>query len=714
MPDHLAPAFSACASPTSAGALGALPCGDATAASSRFAPAARAGFPSLPAYLIEYLADKLDNSATIALSETSKHAHRALDADWAAPIRLREQAQWVRSHTAFLRIARRLETPSRWRSQLREVMEVQSWSLHPVLRERARAALPVRPRAPAPQEAPPRPTLDHVMGLADARRGPSLVAWLAGADRAEIMAVAPLAWLGVIGRLPPADRTPVRAKLTTRWPDQPVQTWYRVMLTTLQAAHQLENDPDPDAQRQRAQLLKAIARALTKPYHENAASLIARVVLWCGVLKTTPSLPAPHRKDVMVRLAMGALRWCEADFDFDEATFPMTERWPRLIRCALEHLSPADAAEVLRKMLDYVDAHIDWIPYMPLVVDAVAAVDALPSQLAISVLEAALYAADCYVDTYVDIWDRMFRASSDADCARQADLLAKLGGQINHLGEAMESRFIAFCERVATLPAALRHIPLLSLYCLHDVGFPAGTAVPRLMALMDDLNNEHRARLLGKMLDQFGTDLRWRRVMLNAAADLPMAYHYTALAGVAQELLDFAHGHEVPARKAWPEPEPGPRDHDIAFWPGSREAARRQVSQIMDNLTVKHRGDLLMCAVQLAKCADDLLWVLDELSNLRRTQRHEVVIVTSIAEFAAKKCTAEEAPRLLPRLAAAISTMDADHCASAFYWLAQACETFGMPACVELANTAHRLPEADRIAPAGGNKRKATTEALGT
>ena len=239
----------------------------------------------------------------------------------------------------------------------------------------------------------------------------------------------------------------------------------------------------------------------------------------------------------------------------------------------------------------------------------------------------------------------------------------------------------------------------------------AGTVVPRLMALCNDLGDKDRAGLLVWMIGAFFHDGHWRRVLINTAASLAAPHRYAPLRTIAMDLLAWAEGAPHKQRNADVRIAVSPDDYAIASLPTSWGALTDQLSQILTMLPLRQRGDLLLDLERAAKNAVCKAWILEKAKGLPPTRRHEVKIITRIAEYAATNCPAEHAPMLLPLVAEAVATLDDDHCASALYWLIDACTKFGLPECVDMAGTIDRLPEPDRPTPNAGHKRKASRDA---
>ncbi|MGK9841521.1 hypothetical protein O6161_24965, partial [Salmonella enterica subsp. enterica] len=71
-------------------------------------------------------------------------------------------------------------------------------------------------------------------------------------------------------------------------------------------------------------------------------------------------------------------------------------------------------------------------------------------------------------------------------------------------------------------------------------------------------------------------------------------------------------------------------------------------------------------------------WLIDEGLYLPRSGRHEVRLFTTLAERATRLTEPRDAAQILPALATAIRTLQPDQCASALYWLHDACQRADM------------------------------------
>lgn len=706
-----------------------------TNAASRLCPppgGQRATFCDLPGHIVLQIAERVDDAAAMALGLTSRHAHRALDRARITPVRLGEQMQWIVSHADVQRLRGRIEQcPAPARPRLWNALHCAvrrrcpdplshfcctaaspcSVPLHPVVRERALASLP-----PLPPAAPPPAirALDELLALGDAERGSSLLAWIAHADLETMMKPGLAAWLDIAARLPPNDRVAVQAMVTEHCDDRDVAPWRAMLDATLCSARARQGDADPFIQLQRVRLLNAVAKAVARRYRSRD-STAHRWALWADVLADAQQVRSPHCKTLLQSLAYGAFHGCACLDEPLAVGVAVPKGWRALIESALTLLSPVDAANVLSSMLQPLEEFDVQGPCAPLLEEVFAATSALPHGLAIGVLKHAFDAACRNGDevTAPLFWDRLLHACKGADPALQADCLAELATMCGHIGEdGKEARFVALCEQAQALSPELRREPLLQL-ARSSYGFDRqpGTVVPRLMALCNDLGDKDRAGLLVWMIGAFFRDGHWRRVLINTAASLPAPHRYAPLRTIAMDLLAWAEGAPHKQRNTDVRIAVSPDDYAIASLPTSWVALTDQLSQILAMLPLGQRGDLLLHLERAAETAVCKAWILEKAKGLPRTQRHEVKIITRIAEYAATNCPAEHASMLLPLVAEAVATLDDGHRASALYWLMDACTKFGLPAYVDMARTADRLPEPDRPTPNAGHKRKASRDA---
>ncbi|MBO4120971.1 hypothetical protein J5T34_09535 [Cupriavidus gilardii] len=692
----------------------------------------RATFRDLPGHIVLQIAERVDDTAAMALGLTSKHAHQALDHARITPVRLGEQMQWIVSHADVQRLRGRIEQcpvparPRLWNGLHCAVRRhcpdplyhfyctsgsPCSVPLHPVVRERALASLPPLPPA-APRKAPQ--ALDELLTLGDAERGPSLVAWIAHAGRDTMMEPGLAAWLDIVARLPPNDRVAVQAMVTEHCDDRDVAPWRAMLDATLCDARARQDDADPSIQLQRVRSLNAVAKAVARR-HRSRDSAAHRWGFWAEVLADTQQLPDPHYKTLLHSLAYGAFHGCACLGEPVPVDDPVIKGWRALIKSALTRLSPVEAANVLSSMLEPLEEFDVQGPCAPLLDEVFAATRALPHGVAIGVLKHAFDAACRNGDEVIPLvfWDRLLHACKGADPALQAECLATLAGMCPHIGDdGMEARLVALCEQVEALSPELRREPLWSLARnSHHFHGLVGMVVPRWMALCNGLGDEDRARLLASMIYSVFHDGHWRRGLINTAASLAAPHRYGPLCTIARELFKWAEGAPCTLRNADVRIAASPDDYAIARLPTSWEALMDQLSQILVMLPLRQRGDLLLDLEHTAKTAVCKAWILEKAKGLPPTQRHEVKIITRIAEYAATNCPEEHASMLLPLVAEAVATLDDGHRASALYWLIDACTKFGLPACVEIGGTIDRLPEPDRLTPNAGHKRKASRDA---
>lgn len=622
--------------------------------------AGRIRLDTLPQCVLVQVAARLDAGATVALCRASKRLHAALERDFAAPIRLAERLPWIVANGALQRWLRDAQQIAPAQLHRLPVM-AQLQHLHPELRQRALGAMLSKLSITPPGQRAD--SFDAVLALARAGRVGPLTDWIRSAPGGEFRLRGMADWLELAMTLSAGGCTATLDALAIRLSRENVGQW-RGLLDAMQARARTVRGSD-----QRAALLTALARALARPF-VDIGGMPWRAGLWHGTLHECGSLPPAMRPPIWLELAKGAAYELCAAADGDVAAEPADTCWRGILDVIAHQMAPAQRSEAMAAMLDAVDGHDELVDDVaPLIALMAAASRLLPDPLAVPVLTRAVEQAHRIGSSEVfrSIWIAVFDASQGLEPALQQRVLAALGRRLGY-ADGMVERWLALTERVAALPPALRCRPLLDvLHSEMNPELPAAITVPRLMTLLGGLDDDDRPTLLAAMMHVYNDDLPSWRAMVHAAVALPLRRRLGPFIAIAQKL---ATGCALP--EAGTPLAARPQEVSFATWPTAEPQARRQFTELLGMLTWADRGAVLL---SLAPCAhfDRMVWLVEEGMQLPRSGRHEVRLLTTLAERATRLTDIRDAVRILPALAGAICTLQPDQCASAAYWLADAC-----------------------------------------
>ncbi|NSX04219.1 hypothetical protein [Cupriavidus gilardii] len=621
--------------------------------------AGRIRLDTLPKCVLAQVAGRLDAGATVALCRASKRLHAALERDFAAPIRLAERLPWIVANGAFQRWLRDAQQIAPAQLHRLPVM-AQLQHLHPDLRQRALGAmLSTLSTTPPAQRAD---SFDTVLALARANRVGPLTDWIRSAPGGEFRLRGTAEWVELALTLPACGCTAMLDALAIRLSRENVGQW-RDLLDAMLARARTMRGPD-----QRAALLTALARALARPF-VDIGGMPWRAALWHEALHQCGSLPSAMRLPIWVELAKGAAHELSAAADGDVAAQPADTCWHSIIEVIARQMTPAQASEAMVAMVEAVDGHAELADDVGPLIALMAAASRLPDPLAVPVLTRVIEQAhrNASSEVFRSIWIAVFDASHALEPVLQQKVLGALGQRLGY-ADGMVDRWLALTERVAALPTALRFRPLLDvLHSEMNPELPAAITVPRLMTLLDGFDDDDRPTMLAAMMHVYNDDLPSWRAMVHAAVQLPLRQRLGPFLAIAQNLATGCALPEVGTPLA-------ARPYEVSFatWPTAEPQARRQFTELLGMLTWADRGALLL---SLAPCAhfDRMIWLIEEGMQLPRSGRHEVRLLTTLAERANRLTDINDAVRILPALARAICTLPPDQCASAVYWLADAC-----------------------------------------
>lgn len=653
--------------------------------------AGRIALDTLPECMLRQIVERLRGAAIVALSRTSRRMHGQLDRDFVAPVRLRERLKWIVSNSAFQRALGDIaQLAPAARHSLLNRMPVEQ--LHPAIQMRAdmaRFALlhtgaPARTARPANGSAHRAPLVDIAQ-----RPVPAL--------------------LDVALALDADARVPALTGLAAR-ASRNEERWRELLEGMLATAQGLKGRASVTSQAERVQLLTAAAEALADPSH-YVVWAVCRPSLWHRVFDEARVLPPAARPPIWMALAQSAACDFAAALEQEVPTEPRDTCWYRIIG-AIGNQMPADQAnEALVAMLDRIDG-LDEItsrpaPYIALM----EAASRLPDPLAVLVMNRVVEQAFRMnsVAVYERIWEAVFGASRGLEPALQQQVLVALGQRLPDAAGRLQ-RWFALSDRVAALPRALRREPLLAMVDAElSTDVPAGFAVPRLMGFLEELDLDDRPTLLSGLLQVYDDDPRHWSDMVNAAVDLPRRMRRDPFAAIAHKLLVTREPlpDTPPPQRADDTAAAAPGDVSLAAWPVSERQARRQFTELLGMLTWADRGFVLMAMAPYAS-VHRFTWLIDEGLYLPRSGRHEVRLFTTLAERATRLTEPRDAAQILPALATAIRTLQPDQCASALYWLHDACQRADM---IHLfapvwAHFHASLPVEDEPPAANGNRLK--------
>ncbi len=644
---------------------------------------------TLPDCMLRQVVQRLGDGAMVALSRTSKRMHVKLDRDFVAPIRLAERLTWVVSNSGFQRALREIaKLPPALRRSLLHRMPLDQ--LHPAMFDRAFAArlplLPAASSAPLPGDGKRTTSLDDI-----AQRSVPTSLEIAQALDADA-------------------RVPALTDLSNRL-SRNQQRWRDLLEGLLASVHKLREAADRQTLPARAQLLTAVATALadSSRYVVLAA---CRSPLWHRAFDEARALPPALRQPIWLELAKSAAYDFDAALEQAQPAEPRESCWYRMIEAVRDHMPVAEAGEAMIAMLDSVDELDDVTsnpaPYIALM----QAASWLPDTLAVLVIKRVVEQAYRMgsAENYEPIWHAVFEASRELEAALQQQVLVVLGQRLPD-GDGRLDRWFALGDRAAALPLALRREPLLAMIDAElAVDVPARLAVPRMMAFVRELDHADRAALLSALIQVYDDDPRHWPDMVNAAVDLPLRMRSGPFTAIAHRLL------VVPKPLPGGRPLPGtgdtapaaPGDVSLCRWPRDEDEARRLFTELLGMLTWADRGFLLLAIAPYA-CVERLPWLIDEGLRLPPSGRYEVRLFTKLAERAARPLEPEDAERILPALATAVRALPPDQCASALYWLRDACLRADMPHVFApaWAHFSASMPAEDALLPmADGNRLK--------
>lgn len=629
---------------------------------------------TLPDCMLRQVVQRLGGGAMVALSRTSKRMHVQLDRDFVAPIRLAERLTWVVSNSGFQRALREIaQLPPALRRSLLHQMPLDQ--LHPAMFDRAFAArlalLPAASTAPWPGEPGAVPTLPPV---------PCAGAQNDGKRTTSLDDIAQRPVLDIAQALDADARVPTLTDLANRV-CRNQQRWCDLLEGLLATVHRLRRAADGQSVPARAQLLTAVATALadSSRYVVLAA---CRSPLWHRAFDEARALPPALRQPIWLELAKSAA------YDFDaalEQAMPAEAGescWYRMIEAVRDHMPVAQASEALLAMLESVDGLDDVTsnpaPYIALL----QAASRLPDTQAVPVIKRVVEQAYRMgsAENYEPIWQAVFEASRELETALQQQVLVVLGQRLPDCDGRLD-RWFALSDRVAALPLALRREPLLAMIDAElTVDVPARLAVPRMMAFVRELDHADRAALLSALIQVYDDDPRHWPDMVNAAVDLPLRMRSGPFTAIAHRLLVVRKplpGGRAPQGSSDTAPA-APGDVSLCTWPTSEDEARRQFTELLGMLTWADRG-FVMLAIAPYASVQRLPWLIDEGLRLPPSGRYEVRLFTKLAERATRPLEPEDAQRILPALATAVRALPPDQCASALYWLRDACLRADMP-----------------------------------
>ena len=668
--------------------------------------AGRISLDTLPACMLRQIVERLRSAAIVALCRTSRRIHAQLDRDVVAPIRLAERLTWIVSNSAFQRALgdiAQLPPPDRCSLLFRLPVN----QLHPAIRMRANAARHALLPAAAPTPLPV--DLDAASALAPAQSAGALNDRIRSAPLEEIAQWPVPAPLDIAPALGADTRVPALAGLAARV-SRNTERWRELLEGLLVTAQRLRGRAGVASLAERAQLLTAVATALADPsrYVVRAA---CRASLWHRAFDDAQALPPAMRQPIWIPLAKSAACDFAAALEQDLPAEPRDTCWYRIIEVIRNQMPADQASEAMTAMLDRIDGLDEIIsrpaPYIALM----EAASRLPDTLAVLVMTRVVEQAFRMnaAEPYEQIWEAVFEACRALEPALHQRVLAVLGQRLPD-SEDRTARWLALSERVAALPCVLRREPLLALVDAEvSMDVPASVAVPRLMGFLGELHLEDRAALLSAMIQVYDDDPRHWPDMVNATADLPLRMRLAPFTAIAHKLLATPKplpdgpsqdtGHRAPG---------APGDVSLAAWPTSEREARRQFTELLGMLTWADRGFLMMVMAHYAS-VHRFTWLIEEGLCLPRSGRYEVRLFTTLAERATRLTDPHDAAQILPALATAVRTLRPDQCASALYWLHDACERAGMIH-ISAPAWAHfhaSLPAEDAPPPAAdGNRRK--------
>lgn len=666
--------------------------------------AGRIWLDTLPECILPQIVERLQEGAIVSLSRTSRRMHAQLDRDFVAPIRLAERLTWLVSNSAFQRALGDIAQLSSAHRRCALLMRMSVDQLHPAIRERAEAArralLPVDAAMPQPGSRwtvlnrPPGP----YAGALDDRIG------LAPRDETT-QGMAPAGLFGVASSLEAQARDraltdPIRQVFGDR------VGWRDLLEGMLTLARKLRPQTDPAALSQRAALLTSVAKGLAGLSRHDMRA-VCRSPFWTLAFDEASALPPAMQPPIWAELAKSAAYDFAAALERYMPAESRETRWYRLIGVACKHMPAAQASEALLAMLDTVDELAEVTstpaPYIALM----DAASRLPDTLAVAVVTRGLEQASRMDSTenYVQIWEAVFGASLELDAALQQQVLVVLGKRLPG-SDGRTERWLLLSDRVAALPRALWCEPLLALIDLElsmDVG--AEVAVPRMLAFAGELDIGDRAELLSALIQVYDDDPCHWPDMVNAAVDLPLRMRRKPLAAIAHKLLVPRMSPAGEQRQSTEDTQAGaPGEVWLAAWPASEREARCQFTELLGMLTWADRGFVMLNIAPFA-AVSRFTWLIEEGLRLPRSGRWEVRLFTTLAERATRLTDPQDAARILPALADAVRTLRPDQCASALYWLRDACERANMlDVCAPaLEHFRALLPAED--APAHGAKR---------
>lgn len=712
---------------------------------------------TLPPEILLHIASYLGPRATLAFGRLSRRLETILRTPALEPLRLAGRIRWAGTPSAIAPLAHRIAAcPRPRRARLWQLLEQQvTCSFHPVLREPVsrlvqwlrEAESPemrLRTRVEALAQTLPSPPpaaliaiLDEILACPAAAQPPMLVRWLGSSGWAGCRRRSLSQWQATLQALPAPECAPVLAALTAVTVDEDVPRWVATLSLAMEQAHAVGGQGDTA---QRCRLLCAVARALDLPSLSNGTTDTMRVTIWHRLCQAAtgpdPALSVPQRKAMLMALARPA---SVELYGACPGPAPDGACHQTLIGAARQmRLPPPDMADVLCELLS--DSHqlVNSSVRMPLILDVLRAMPALPDAERARVMEAVLeHGPHDDPPRYALLWDEAWQLAGTLAEGPRARLLCGLARTLEYVmepgpaaglpGDALAVRWQALLDQSIALPLALRPAPVQALALAAALADNAAGADLRMLEAAEEFPDHERARLHLLLLScptACVTPQTWRAVVSAVARLAPPLR--AAPAEMLVHRLMSEYGEMFEGTSVDPRPDaatlaPGGEDLPAAMWPRSREEGRQKIA---DLLALLDPGDRWRILLSLARTLththwhpDDAAWLLHQWQTRPRLWRHDVALIYEITYAVARRATPVQAQSLLPQLCEAIVALPPDGQAPALLALARLHARIPELDTLQgwLREAVERLPEPDREALAsvlpGGSRHKRKAEA---
>lgn len=598
-------------------------------------------------HVLEYVATWLHKADKVRLARVNRHIHAVMERLFTGPARVKDRIRWTRSLTQLhARCAEIAALPKPWHAALHERLFQCVTTRWRILDDEAsRILAPFRPAVAAGtriQHAGRPAFVTDMLALPPSDCSRALATCVSD-SKGSVLAEMPLRqWLAIADDAPDEqDAIALLAAIGTyaSAPDRASGTrWLETHACLFERQQALASRGEP-ACALRTKLLCASALGLEEanPGDLLGVTVSDRRARWDALLHCAAGLPAQSCAEVL--MALGRSVRMDATHPLPETSLP---RWRSLADIAVQRLRPADTARVLLGMVAHVVEPEERCAIADSGMAAYLADCAmrLDASLCVELCEHLLSIAD-QAERLESVWSTVFRL---ADAARGMSVKARLAKLLAFRVDAMDTRPADSTRRwnlvhglIKDWPPGVREALLPSMVC--NLGRwhadPEG-AVSAYLQLATDVSDRGKASALAGAIKTLGAHPRYWNLHLARVSALPAPVRHKAMEPLARSLFGVMSG----SGEMW-------RDAVRNGEPVTIDAVREQLERLLDMLTPGQRGAILLDLTSAATYtrwtwnAEVALWLLAQVRKLLAhhqlpgQQRHEIVIVTALARWAA-------------------------------------------------------------------------------